>query len=228
MAFPYEAIYPWATGVILLIGSAYGFRLYRVSGNPAVFWLALGLVFVALEAFSEGYLNYLLVTKPEVLGTQQFYTMDAVRGIFIVLWAMAQAAMMLSVAGVQDRWIGLGLPLIILIAGTVFTVTVNLYSGIADPHQRLLVSSVGRVAGILIPMSMLLGIYMILAIARPTGSRGAALLGVAFILHALTLPAYSPAKASGPIALGLWYAIGGIIPAFIALWGFRVMFQEQA
>ena len=228
MAFPYEAVYPWATGVILLIASGYGFRLYRMSGNPAVFWLATGLIFVALETFSDGYLAYQLDVNPAFLGTMPFYAQDAVRGIFIVLWAMAQAAMLLAIAGVQDRWIALGLPVVILVAGTVYTLTVNLYSGIPDPHHRLLVSSVGRVLGILVPTSILLGVYMLAAIARPTGSRGAALLGIAFLLHAFTLPAYSPAKAAGPVALGLWYAIGGIIPAFVALWGFRVMLQEQA
>jgi hypothetical protein len=157
-----------------------------------------------------------------------YYLLDAIRGTFIVLWAMAQAGVLLAMAGVTDKWISIGVPLAFFIAGEVYTLVVNLFSRIADPDHRLFVSSAGRVLGVLVPISILLGIYLIIAVARPTGSRGAAIIGIAFILHAVTLPAYSIAKALGPLALGLWYAFGGLIPAALALWGFRTMFKEQA
>ncbi len=223
-----EVVYPVATGVILVLASAYALKLYQVSGNAAVLWLGLGLLFVALQVFMDGYLAYLVASSPAIKGTTYYYFLDAVRGTFIVLWAMAQSGMMLSMAGVQDRWVYLGLPLVILVAGVVYTFTINMLSGIPEPDHRIKISSIGRVMGLLIPVALLLGIYMLAAVARPTGSRGAAFVGIAFIVHALTLPAYPFAKAAGPAALGLWYGLGGVVPSFLALWGFRLMLREQA
>ena len=224
----FEVAFPLATGFILLAASAYAAMLYRASGNVAVLWLSMGLVFVALETFTEAYIAHAVATNPAIKFRPEYYFLDAVRGTFIVLWAMAEAGVLLAMAGVQDKWIALGMPVAYFVAGEVYTLVVNLFSKIPDPDHRILVSSAGRVLGVLVPISLLLGIYLILAIARPTGSRGAAAIGTAFILHAVTLPAYSFAKAMGPAALGLWYAVGGIIPAFLALWGFRLMFREQA
>ncbi len=221
----YEVIYPAATGVILIAASAYAARLYRASGNVAVLWLSLGLFFVALESFAEAYIAS--VEELKHINPMQYYFLDFIRGTFIVLWAMAQAGVLLAMAGVTDKWIAIGMPVAFFIAGEVYTLVVNMFSGIPSPDHRILISSIARVLGVLVPISLLLGIYLIIAVARPTGSKGAAIIGTAFILHAVTLPTYSFAKATGVWALGLWYAVGGLIPAALALWGFRVMFREQ-
>ncbi|MCE4610533.1 MAG: hypothetical protein F7B17_01005 [Desulfurococcales archaeon] len=226
--FSPEVVYPSATGVILLASSAIGFRIYRVSGNLAVFWLALGLVFVAAQSFMEAYINYRIDVVEGFYGSRQHYMLDAFRGVLIVLWAFAQALILVDLAGVRERWVYYGLPAVILISGTVYTFAVNLGADIGDPANKILVSSVGRVLGILVPVSLLLGVFIILSIARPTGSRGALVIGVAFILHAVTLPLYSVAKSLGPVTLGLWYAFGGIIPALAALYGFWQLAREAA
>jgi hypothetical protein len=221
-----EVAYPGLTGLILLPAVAIGYRLYRVSGNVAVLWLSLGLLFVAVQAFMEAYINYLIDTRPGFYGSREHFALDALRGFFIVLWAFAQALILAEMSGVQSRWAYYGLPALILVSGTVYTFAVNLGAEVPDASNKLLISSVGRVLGILVPISLLLGSFIIMAVARPTGSRGAWIIGSAFILHALTLPLYPVAKGIGPVTLGLWYAFGGVIPALAALYGFRELARE--
>ena len=228
MPLPVEVLYPAATGIIVLLASAIGVRIYRMSGNRAVLWLSGGLASVAVQAFLETYINYNIIVDEGFYGSRTHYLLDAVRGSFIILWAFAQTLILVEMAAVQSRWVYYGLPLLILVAGTVFTFDVNMLGVMEDPANKLLVSSVGRVLGILVPTSILLGIFMILEVARPVGSRGAFILGLAFIIHALTLPLYSVAKAQGPVTLGLWYAVGGVIPALMALYGFYTLGKEAA
>ncbi len=226
MAVPAEVIYPAFTGVFTLAASLVAYRIYREGGNPAILWLSMGLFFVSIQSFMESYINYLIDSNEAFYGSRTHYILDAVRGVFIILWASMQALILVEIGGVESRWIYYGFPLMLFIAGTVFTLDVNMLSGIEDPAHRLLVSSIGRVMGILVPISLLLGAFMGLAIARPTGSRGAAIIGAAFIVHALTLPFYPIAKGMGVFALGAWYAIGGLIPALMAVYGFYVLGQE--
>lgn len=221
-----EILFPAATGAVVVVASAVGYRIYRVSGNTAVLWLSIGLVFVAVQSFLEAYINYRIDVIEGFYGSREHFALDALRGFFIVLWAFAQVLILSEMAGIEARWIYYGFPLLILVAGTVFTVAVNLIAEVPDPRNKLLVSSIGRVLGILVPVSLLLGSYIYYAIARPTGSRGATILAAAFLLHAVTLPFYSVAKSLGVATLGLWYALGGIIPAAAALYGFRALAAE--
>ncbi len=223
-----EALFPAVTGVILVAAAGLGYRIYRVSGNTAVLWLAIGLLFVAVQSFLEAYIEFRALGEEGFFGSREHFALDAVRGFFIVLWAFAQVLILMEMAGVAAAWVYYGLPLLVLIAGTVFTVAVNFVADIPDAENRLLVSSIGRVLGILVPVSLLLGAFIIFSLARPTGSRGAAIIGAAFILHAITLPLYSVAKGLGPATLGLWYAFGGVIPALAALYGFRELAREAA
>ncbi len=222
-----EIIYPIATGLIILVASTFGIRIYQHSGNRAVAWLAVGLIFVAIQSFMEGFINWRIDVKAAFYGSKEHYILDAIRGIFIILWATAQLLMILELAGIEDKWVYWGVPALITAAGTVFTIDINILSKIPEPSHLLLVSSIGRVLGILIPTSLLLGFYMLVNIARPTGSLGALTISLAFLLHAFTLPTYSIAKGMGPATLGLWYAIGGVIPAFMATLGFHWMAKER-
>ncbi len=222
-----EIMFPAATGTLVILASLVGGRVYIVSGNRAIMWLSIGLLFVGVQSLLEGYVNYLIDTTEGFYGSREHYFIDAIRGVFIILWASAQALVLIEMSGASEqRWI-LSLPIVILIAGSTSTFTINLLSGIEDPAHLLLISSIARVVGILIPMAFILGIFMINAIARPTGSRGALIIGVAFLLHAITLPFYSVAKGAGVATLGLWYAIGGIIPAFGTVYGFYQLVKEQ-
>lgn len=223
-----EILFPAATGVVVVLASMVGYRIYRVSGNTAVLWLSVGLVFVAIQSFLEAYINYRIDAIDGFYGSREHFALDALRGFFIVLWAFAQTLILAEMSGVETRWIYYGFPMLILVAGTVFTVAANLIAEAPDPSNKLLVSSVGRVLGILVPVSLLLGSYIYSAIARPTGSRGATILAAAFLLHAVTLPFYSIAKSLGVATLGLWYALGGIIPAAAALYGFRALAAEAS
>ncbi len=223
-----EVAYPALTGLILVPASLIGLRIYRSSGNVAVLWLSVGLAFVAVQAFLEAFINYRIDTVEGFYGSRAHYALDAIRGIFIVLWAFAQALILVDMAGVQSRMVYYGLPAIVFLSGTVYTLAVNLGADISDPSNKLLISSVGRVMGILVPTSLLLGVFIIVSIARPTGSRGAMIIGLAFLLHAFTLPLYPVAKGLGPVTLGLWYAVGGVIPALAALYGFRTLAREAA
>lgn len=223
-----EALFPAVTGLILLAAAGLGYRIYSVSGNTAVLWLALGLLFVAVQSFLEAFIEFRALGEEGFFGSETHFTLDAVRGFFIVLWAFAQVLILMELAGVAAGWVYYGLPLLVLVAGTVFTVAVNFVADIPDAANRLLVSSIGRVLGILVPVSLLLGAFFIAALARPTGSRGAMIIGAAFLLHAFTLPLYSVAKGLGPATLGLWYAVGGVIPALAAVYGFRELAREAA
>lgn len=223
-----EVLFPAATGLILVAASGLGYRIYRVSGNTAVLWLAVGLLFVAVQSFLEAFIEFRIFSVEGFYGSREHLALDAVRGFFIVLWAFAQVLILLEMAGIAVGWVYYGLPLLVLVAGTVFTVAVNFVADIPDADNRLLVSSIGRVLGILVPVSLLLGAFIIAALARPTGSRGAMVIGAAFLLHAFTLPLYSLAKGLGPATLGLWYAFGGVVPALAALYGFRQLAQEAA
>lgn len=228
MLLPWETMFPGITGILLLIASGIGFRIYKESENLAIMWLSLGLIFVAIQSLMEAYINYLIDTVAGFYGSQRHFLLDAIRGVFIVLWAAMQALVLMEMTGITEKWVYFTFPLLITIAGVVYTFSVNLYSGIEDVQHRILISSIGRVLGILIPMALILGTYMIVGLAQPVGSRGALLIGIGFLLHGITLPFYSFAKEAGVFTLGLWYALGGVIPAALALYGFMVLVREQA
>lgn len=220
--------FPAITGVILLGASYYGYHIYRSVGSPVVLALAAGLFSVSIQTFLEAFINYRIVSSPEFYGSQAHYLLDAVRGFAIVFWSGAMASILIETIGVESKWVRFGLPGIIIFSGVVFTIAVNMLSGIEPPSQRILISSIGRVIGQLVPLALLVGAYFLREIALPTGSRAASIIGLALILHGVTLPLYSLAKSFGVVTLGLWYAAGGIIPAVAAAYGFRLLYQEQA
>jgi len=224
----WEVAFPGITGVLLVMAGAVGLRIYRESGNHAILWLSLGLLFVAVQSLMESYVNYKVLTLEGFYGSDEYYLLDAIRGMFIVLWASAQALVLMEMTGTTERWVYYTFPLLIFISGTIYTFAVNIVSDIDNPANRILVSSIGRVMGILIPMALILGSYMIVGLAQPVGSRGALLIGIAFILHGITLPFYSLAKEAGVLTLGMWYAMGGVIPAALAVYGFIVLTREQS
>ncbi|MCE4603883.1 MAG: hypothetical protein F7B20_02815 [Aeropyrum sp.] len=219
---------PAITGLILLPASYYGYRTYKSVGNTAVLALAVGLLFVSIQTFMEALINYLIISNPEFYGSNTHYILDAFRGTAIVVWSAAMASIFVETLGVETKWLRIGFPGIVFISGTVFTFSVNLLSGIEVPSQRLLISSIGRVLGQLVPLALMLGAYFVREIALPTGSRAASIIGLVFLLHGITLPLYSLAKSFGIFTLALWYAAGGIIPAVAAAYGFRLLYQEQA
>ncbi|BAN90325.1 hypothetical protein [Aeropyrum camini] len=229
MAIEYveAAGFPLATAAATLAASFYAYTAYRNSGSTAALALSAGLFAVFIQAVLESVINVMVLRSPAFYGSSTHYALDAVRGIAIVFWSAAMASVLIETIGVESRWIRLGLPGIVFVSGTVYTLAVNLLSGIEPPSHRLLVSSIGRVLGQLVPLALLAGAYFTRELALPTGSRAAMLIGLAFIMHGFTLPLYSVAKSLGMVTLGLWYAVGGIMPALLAAYGFRLLTEEQ-
>ena len=227
-----EVLFPALTGIILLPTSAFVYNVYRETGYRPLLVLALGLLFVAIESFLDSYEasrllalaggNWDKVPKDALNG---LLALDAVRGVFIVLWASAEVAFTAMVAGTEKKFYTRTLPAIIAVVGIVETFAVN-FSGIEPVHKRILLSSAGRVLGILVPVAIIAGAYLIAKVYREVGSKSVLAWGLGFLSHGLTLPLYPWAKEAGSAALGLWYLFGGIIPAALAGFGAYLLLQE--
>jgi len=225
-------LFPAVTGLILLPASLFSYTVYRETGYKPLQILALGLIFVAVESFLDAYEASRLLAlaggdwnrvPDDKLG--YLLTVDAIRGIFIVLWAGAEVAFTAGVAGTEKRFYTRTLPAIIVAVGIVETIALN-FSGIEPLQKRILVSSAGRVLGILVPVAIISGAYLIVKIWREVGSKSILAWGIAFLSHGFTLPLYPLAKETGSIALGLWYLFGGVVPAALAALGAYQLREE--
>jgi len=226
-----EVLYPAATGALLIPAAAYIYAVYRGVGFRPLLVLAAGLLFVAAESFLDAYEASLLLryggwdhVPADSVGV--LLAVDTVRGVLIVLWAAAALAFILYTAGVSERYARLA-PAIVAVAGSIETVALN-YSGIEPLSRRILISSAVRVLGVLVPVALAGGGYLLARVWRETRSRSVLAWGLAFTVHGLTLPLYPLAKGAGPTALGLWYLLGGVIPAGLAALGALLLRREAA
>ena len=226
-----QITFPHATAGILFVASAFVYYVYTRIGNKALVWLSLGLVWVGIESILDGFEASKLI---EYAGgswndlpqehISYMLNLDAVRGFFIVLWAAFEILFTAEILGVEKRWVKNHLPTSIVVVGIAETLTLN-FSSITPLDKRILLSSAGRVLGILVPVAIITGLYM-LKVYKELGSDSLFFFGLGFVLHGITLPTYSLAKEAGSLTLGLWYTFGGILPAFFAVLGALFLLKE--
>lgn len=228
-----EIVFPYATGGLLIIAVAVILVIWRKLGINALLYLAIGLLFVAIESFLDGYeagkvLAYGGWNKVPQSSLHALLVLDTVRGIFIVLWAAVEFLFAFLIGGQENKKLVYGIPAIVAIGGTLQTVYFNLYyTGAPDLETRIFVSSAIRVFVFLIPAALFAGGYILYNLYRPLKTKSSLLYGLGFVLHGLTLPTYSAAKEAGPAFLGLWYALGGVVPAFLAALGSYFLYLES-
>ena len=128
-------------------------------------------------------------------------------------------------AGATRKLVTTYIPAAIIVLGGAATFAIN-FSDIQPLDKRILISSAVRVLPILVPVSLIAGFYILLKLWRPTRSLSLLLISIGFILHGATLPLYTPAKAQGSLALGLWYAFGGLIPVTAFVLGLYLAVKE--
>lgn len=228
-----QITFPYTTAIILFVGSAFVYYVYTRVANRALIWLSLGLFWVGIESVLDGFEASKLI---EYAGgswndlPQQYLSymlnLDAIRGFFIVLWAAFEVLFTADILAVEKKWVKIYLPTAIVVIGIIETIALN-FSSITPLDERILVSSAGRVLGILVPVALITGAYM-LKVYRELGSDSLFFFGIGFVLHGLTLPTYSLAKEAGSLTLGLWYTFGGILPAFFAALGALFLMKETA
>jgi len=228
----YQVAFPYATGVILFIAAAYVYYVYTKTSNKALLILALGFIFVGLESVLDGVTQSKLLAlaggswdkiPPDKLN--YMLTLDAVRGVFIILWAMMEELFAAYLVGTQKKLYTLYIPILILVVGVSETFALN-FSHIQPLDKRILISSAGRVLGILVPVALIVGFYILLKLWRPLRTLSTLFYGLGFVIHGFTLPAYSPAKELGALTLGLWYLFGGVFPALLAMLGSYYLLKE--
>ncbi len=228
----YQVAFPYATGVILYIASAYVYYVYTKTANRALLVLSLGFIFVGTESVLDGVVQSRLLALAggswDKLPPSHLHGMlllDAVRGVFIILWAMAEVLFTVYLAGVENRLYTVYIPALILVAGVAETFALN-FSHITPIDRRILISSAGRVLGILVPVALITGFYILIKLWRPLRSLSLLYFALGFIIHGFTLPAYSIAKEHGAITLGLWYLFGGVVPSLLAAVGAYYLLKE--
>jgi hypothetical protein len=223
------------TGGLLIVAAAIGFYVYSRSRFTALFSLSLGLLFVGLQSILDGYINDILITSyggswdnvPQSdLG--RLLALDTVRASFIVAWAGAEASVLIELLGVRDPRIRLGIPAGIWALGTFQSFAMNMLSGVEPVSQRIELSSIVRVYGFLVVIPLIVGFYIIDRMWRETGSRGLLYIGLAFLLHGVSVSLYSFLKGASPATLGIWYIVGGIVPSLVALYGMILLAREAA
>ena len=233
MDVPPEVLFPYVTGILLLPASAFIYAVYRQTGHKALIYLAIGLLAVAIESFLDGYEATLLINiaggnwdnvPQDQLG--RLLWIDAIRGFFIVIWAAMEVAFTANVALTEKKLYRVYLPAAIIIIGFAETIYFN-FSDIQPISKRILISSAGRVLGILVPVALAAGFYILAKLWRELRTNSLLAWGLGFVLHGLTLPTYVLAKEAGSITLGLWYLFGGIVPAFLAAIGSYLLAQES-
>ena len=216
-------IAPYGTALVLVLASMFSVSVSMVTRFRPLLYLGIGLFAVAIQSALDGYLLQEVDARggwDSVPGNlRSFYLfLDAVRGFVIVFWAAIEVVVVLDLLGMEGRTGLLArlIPIAIILFGLLYTTAIN-FSSIEPLSKRILISSAGRVFIILIPSALAAGIVVLSRLWKPTGNRGFLALGVAFLLHAITLPFYSLAKESGLITFSLWYLIGGVIPGLVAL-----------
>ncbi len=227
-----EIIFPYATGVVLLFAIAVILAIWRRLGVTALLYLALGLLFVAIESFLDGYeativLGYGGWNSVPADKVNGLLALDAVRGVFIVLWAAVEFLFAFMIGGQENKKLTYGLPALVAVAGTLQTVYFNFYYNAPDLDTRIFTSSAVRVLVFLVPAALFAGAYILYTLYRETGTRSSLLYGLGFLAHGITLPFYSAAKEAGPAFLGLWYALGGVVPALLAALGSYYLIVES-
>lgn len=230
-----EVAFPYATGVYLIAASTISLMLYRRSGFRPLLIFSLGLLAVAIESLLDGYEASRLyalaggewdaIESAAPNSVRGMLLLDAVRGVFILLWAAAEVAFTAELIGTEKRLWRIHVPVAIVVVGSILTFAVN-FSGVEPLSFRIELSSALRVLPILIPVPLAAGALVLTRLWRPTGSRGLLMIGVAFILHGATLPFYTIAKAAGSLVLGLWYAFGGLIPVTALMLGLYYTMRE--
>ena len=230
--FKPEIVFPYLTGIVLFLTVAIILYIYKRVGVPALLVLAIGLLSVALESILDGYeaslvLGYGGWNKVPQNALPGLLALDTVRGIFIVIWAGLEILFVFMLGGVERKSVLYGLPSLVIILGTIQTIVFN-YRNEPNLETRIFISSAVRVLVFLVPAALFAGVYVLYRIYMATGTRSSLLYGIGFITHGLTLPFYSLAKEYGPITLGLWYSLGGVIPALLAAVGSWYLEKEMA
>ncbi len=228
----YQVVFPYLTGLILFVAAVYVYLIYSRTANKALLILAAGFVFVGLESVLDGVTQTRLISlaggdwdKLPQSSVSGMLALDAVRGVFIVLWAAAEAAFGAYLVGTEKKLYTTYIPLAIIVVGVIETFALN-YSSIEPLHKRILISSAGRVLGLLVPVALIVGFYILFKLWMPLRTASALYYALGFIIHGLTLPTYSFAKEKGALTLGLWYFFGGVIPALLAMVGTYYLYQE--
>ncbi len=226
-----EIAFPYTTGIVLVIGALFVLYVYTRIGSKALIYLGVGLLMVAMESFLDGFEASKLISFAagnwNALSRSHYTYMlwlDAIRGFFIVLWAMFEVLFTVEILGIERRSLRVYIPALILIVGIIETVALN-FSGIQPLDKRILISSAGRVLGILVPVALIAGIYL-LKVYREIRTNSLLFFGLGFFIHGITLPTYSVMKELGSLALGAWYTFGGIIPSLLAMTGAYYLWQE--
>lgn len=227
-----EIAYPYGTFVVLLLASIFVLYVYKKVGHKALLWLGLGLLWVGLESLLDGYEASKLLALAggswnnlESSYLNSMLALDAVRGVFIILWAAFEVLFAAEILGVERKSVKVYIPAAIIVVGTIWTIALN-FSHITPLDKRILISSAGRVLGILVPVALITGAYL-LKVYKEIRSTSLLLFGLGFLIHGATLPTYSLAKESGSLALGAWYLLGGIVPALLAAAGAYYLFKES-
>ncbi|MEB3859654.1 MAG: hypothetical protein LRS43_00425, partial [Desulfurococcales archaeon] len=182
------------TGGLLIVASLVGFYVYSRSRFTALLSLSLGLLFVGIQSILDGYINDVLVTSfagswDNVPGNEltRLLALDTVRASFIVAWAGAEASVIIELMGVRDPRIRFGVPIGVWALGTFQSFAMNMLSGVEPISQRIELSSIVRVYGFLVVIPLIAGFYIIDRMWRETGSRGLLYIGLAFLIHGVSV-----------------------------------------
>lgn len=227
-----EILFPYTTGVVLILGSVFVFYVYSRVRHKALLWLGVGLLAVAIESILDGYeaSKLLAYAGGSWNNLAEKYlngmlVLDAVRGFFIVIWAAMEVLFGADILAVEKRYVRVYIPAAIIVVGFIETIALN-FSDITPLDKRILVSSAGRVLGILVPAALIVAFYL-LKVYREIRSNSLLFFGLGFFIHGITLPTYSFAKESGSLGLGAWYTFGGVIPAILAAIGAYYLLRES-
>ncbi len=230
-----RTLFLMGTGGLLVIAAGIGLYVYSRSRFTALFSLSIGLFFVGLQSILDGYINDILLSSyggswdnvpREDLA--RLLALDTVRASLIVAWAGAEASVIIELMGIRDPRIRFGIPVGVWALGTFQSFIMNMVSDVEPISQRIELSSIVRVYGFLVVIPLLAGFYIIDRMWRETGSRGLLYIGLAFLLHGVSVSLYSFLKGASPAALGLWYIVGGILPSLVALYGMILLAREAA
>ncbi len=223
--------FPAITGILVIIAGLISLVVYKKVGSPLSMLLGLGLILgVGTNSILESYEVFMEASGLPTWqpGGMSWLTVDTSRALFIMLWAFFEMMLILELLQWRELKDRFTISLLILVIGAGVSFYLNLLTNPASKIGGLppyTVSSYFRVFLFLIPLPLVLGYILIGRIYKPSGSRGALITGLAFLLHGLTLPTYPLLKIS-EITLALWYTFGGIVPAFVATLGTYTMARE--
>ena len=225
-----EQLFPYATAAFLYLSAVIAYMIYRRTGFEASLILFLGILAVATQSVMDGYISGRLIgwggwDNVPSAELRFLLFLDGVRGVLIMAWAAAEVLFVLELANRRGTVEYFVAPLSILVGGILWTFMTN-FSGIEPVSTRILLSSAGRVLGILVPVALLVGAYILVKMWRVTRDPASLSMGVGFIIHGVTLPLYTVAKETGALTLGLWYAFGGVIPSALLVLGLYLLTRQ--